>query len=169
MCWCRRHWIRPTSSRLSTWCHSTTAPVALPFPQFKAAFACLTRTDQLISTPLLTKAQTGLVLPQEAGLTGIAFHPDFNHVGTFGYGKFYTITTEASENNDGLPDANVDFPFHNGSNNEEHQDVVREWDLNAFGNVPGNAANNQFTGTQANSRELLRTSIDRGRFTIWSI
>ena len=89
-------------------------------------------------TSLLTKAQTGLVLPQEAGLTGIAFHPDFNHIGTFGYGKFYTITTEASENNGGLPDASVDFPFHNGTNNEEHQDVVREWDLSAFGNVPGN-------------------------------
>jgi hypothetical protein len=112
--------------------------------------------DQLNPTSLLTKAQTGLVLPQEAGLTGIAFHPDFNHVGTFGYGKFYTITTEASENNGGLPDTNVDFPFHNGSNNEEHQDVVREWDLSTFGNVPGNALNNQFTGIQANSREILR-------------
>jgi glucose/arabinose dehydrogenase len=106
---------------------------------------------------LLTKAQTELVLPQEAGLTGIAFHPDFNNVGTFGYGKFYTITTEASENNGGLGDADVDFPFHNGTNNEEHQDVLREWDLKTFGNVPGNAANNQFSGTLADSRELLRT------------
>jgi len=111
----------------------------------------------LLANSLLTKAQTGLVLPQEAGLTGIAFHPDFNHVGTFGYGKFYTITTEANENNGGLPDASVDFPFHNGTNNEEHQDVVREWDLAMFGNVPGNAANSQFTGlTNANSREILR-------------
>lgn len=117
----------------------------------------LDANGKLLSNSLLTKAQTGLVLPQEAGLTGIAFHPDFNHVGTFGYGKFYTITTEASENNGGLPDASVDFPFHNGTNNEEHQDVVREWDLNAFGNVPGNAANNQFTGlSNANSREILR-------------
>ena len=112
---------------------------------------------QLLSNSLLTKAQTGLVLPQEAGLTGIAFHPDFNHVGAFGYGKLYTITTEARENNGGLPDSSVDFPFHNGSDNEEHQDVIREWDLNAFGNVPGNAANNQFTGlSNANSREILR-------------
>jgi glucose/arabinose dehydrogenase len=98
-----------------------------------------------------------LVLPQEAGLTGIAFHPDFDHVGTFGYGKFYTITTEASENNGGLPDASVDFPFHNGTTNEEHQDVIREWDLSTFGNVPGNPANNQFTGlSNTNSREILR-------------
>jgi glucose/arabinose dehydrogenase len=111
----------------------------------------------LSATHLLTKAQSGLVLPQEAGLTGIAFHPDFNNVGTFGYGKFYTITTEASENNGGRPDASVDFPFHNGTNNEEHQDVLREWNLSAFGNVPGHAGNNKFTGVQANSRELLRT------------
>jgi glucose/arabinose dehydrogenase len=117
----------------------------------------LNANGQLISTLLLTKDQTQLVLPQEAGLTGIAFHPDFNHAGTFGYGKYYTITTEASENNGGLPDSIVDYPFHNGSNNEEHQDVVREWNLSTFGNVPGNAANNQFTGTQANSREILRT------------
>jgi glucose/arabinose dehydrogenase len=117
----------------------------------------LDANGRLLSTSLLTKAQTGLVLPQEAGLTGIVFHPDFNNVGTFGYGKFYTITTEASENNGGLPDASVDFPFHNGSNNEEHQDVIREWDLKTFGNVPGNAANNQFTGlTNASSREILR-------------
>ncbi len=117
----------------------------------------LDANGKLLSNSLLTKAQTGLVLPQEAGLTGIAFHPDFNHFGTFGYGKFYTITTEASENNGGLPDASVDFPFHNGTNNEEHQDVIREWDLSAFGNVPGNAANNQFTGlSNANSREILR-------------
>ena len=117
----------------------------------------LDANGRLLANSLLTKPQTGLVLPQEAGLTGIAFHPDFNHLGTFGYGKFYTITTEARENNGGLPDASVDFPFHNGVDNEEHQDVVREWDLSAFGNVPGNAANNQFTGlSNADSREILR-------------
>ena len=109
-------------------------------------------TDNLSPTHLLTKAQTELVLPQEAGLTGIAFHPDFNSVGNFGYGKFYTITTERRQSQGGLPDTSVDFPF--GS--EEHQDVVREWELNAFGGVPGNAANNAFSGTLANSRELLR-------------
>ena len=59
----------------------------------------LDASGRLLSNSLLTKAQTGLVLPQEAGLTGIAFHPDFNHVGTFGFGKFYTITTETSESN----------------------------------------------------------------------
>jgi hypothetical protein len=114
-------------------------------------------SGHLLPTSLLTKTQTGLVLPTEAGLTGIAFHPDFNHPSTFGYGKFYTITTESSENNGGLPDSAVDFSFHNGVDNEEHQDVVREWDLSAFGGVPGNASNNQFTGlSNATSREILR-------------
>ena len=83
---------------------------------------------KLLSTSLLTKAQTGLVLPQEAGLTGIAFHPDFNHVGTFGYGKFYTITTEASESAGGLGNSGVDYPFipTTATAVEEHQDVLRE-------------------------------------------
>lgn len=107
----------------------------------------------LSPTHLLTKAQTELVLPQESGLTGIAFHPDFNHTGTFGYGKFYTITTEKRDTQGGLPDSAVDYPFGSG---EEHQDVVREWDLATFGDVPGNSANNAFTGNLTNSRELLR-------------
>jgi Glucose / Sorbosone dehydrogenase len=107
---------------------------------------------QLDSTSLLTKAQTQLVLPQESGMTGIVFHPDFNHPGTFGYGKLYTISTEASLSKGGLDDASVDYPFAS----EEHQDVILEWDLATFGDVPGNSANNQFTGTYANARELLR-------------
>jgi Glucose / Sorbosone dehydrogenase len=111
----------------------------------------------LSSTHLLTKAQTELVLPQEAGLTGIAFHPDFNHTGTFGFGKFYTITTEKRDTAvGGVPDSAVDYPFGVG---EDHQDVIREWDLAAFGSVPGSAANNAFTGGLVNSRELLR--VDR--------
>jgi glucose/arabinose dehydrogenase len=87
-------------------------------------------------------------------MTGIAFHPDFNHAGTFGYGKLYTITTEPRASQGGVPAAQVDFPF----SNENYQDVIREWDVNAFGSVPGNAANNAFTGTLANSREILRVA-----------
>jgi glucose/arabinose dehydrogenase len=106
----------------------------------------------LLPTPLLTKAQSGLVPPQEAGMTGIAFHPDFNQQGAFGYGKLYTITTEPNTTNGGVANANVDFPFLN----ENYQDVIREWNLATFGNVPGNAANVAYTGTLANSREILR-------------
>lgn len=105
-------------------------------------------------TPLLTKAQSALVLPQEAGMTGIAFHPDFNKVGTFGFGKLYTITTEERARAGGVPLSQVDFPF----GEESHQDVIREWDLAAFGGVSGNTANGAFTGTTADSREILRVA-----------
>ncbi len=108
----------------------------------------------LAPTPLLTSVQSGLVPPQEAGMTGIAFHPDFNKPATFGYGKLYTITTEPRSSQGGLPDSQVDFPF--AATTENYQDVVREWNLAAFGNVPGNVANGAFTGTLANSREILR-------------
>jgi glucose/arabinose dehydrogenase len=110
----------------------------------------------VVSAPLLTRAQSGLVPPQEAGMTGIAFHPDFNKPGQFGYGKLYTITTEPrSDTVDGPQLNNVDFSFST-SIYENYQDVVREWNLATFGNIPGNAANNSFTGTLANSREILR-------------
>jgi hypothetical protein len=110
-------------------------------------------SSALLPTPLLTSAQSGLVPPQEAGMTGIAFHPDFNRPGAFGYGKLYTITTERPQDDGGLPNSKVDFPTPTV---EEHQDVVREWNLAAFGNVPGNSGNGAFTGTLANSREILR-------------
>lgn len=109
-------------------------------------------TGQLLETPLLTKEQSGLVIPQEAGMTGITLHPDFNNPEAFGYGKLYTITTEPSTANGGVVDSNVDFSFPS----ENYQDVVREWNLSTFGGVPGDTANNSFTGTLANSRELLR-------------
>jgi hypothetical protein len=112
----------------------------------------LDATRTMLPGALMTRAQSGLVPPQEAGMTGIAFHPDFNRVGTFGHGKLYTITTEPRSTNGGVPDVNVDFNYPN----ENYQDVVREWNLATFGNVPGNAANNAFNGTLANSREILR-------------
>ena len=34
--------------------------------------------------------------------------------------------------------------------------MIREWNLATFGNVPGNAASGAFTGTLANSREIMR-------------
>lgn len=112
----------------------------------------LDATRTMLPGALMTRAQSGLVPPQEAGMTGIAFHPDFNRVGTFGHGKLYTITTEPRSTNGGVPDVNVDFNYPN----ENYQDVVREWNLATFGNVPGNAANNAFNGTLANTREVMR-------------
>lgn len=105
----------------------------------------------LLASPLLTTPQTGSVIQQEAGMTGIALHPDFARPGTFGYGKLYTITTEPRQNSGGRPDAQVDFPSGTG---EAHQDVVREWDLSP---VVGNANVNSLPSmTLAQSREILR-------------
>jgi hypothetical protein len=86
-------------------------------------------------------------------MTGIAFHPDFNNAGTFGYGKLYTITSDRRSNlAGGVPLNQIDFSFAGHS----YQMVLREWNLATFGNVPGNAANNAYTGVTSDSRELLR-------------
>jgi hypothetical protein len=104
----------------------------------------------LLGSPLLTTGQTGSQIQQEAGMTGLTLHPDFASVGTFGYGKLYTITTENDEDAGGLQDADVDF----FANNESHQDVIREWDLSA---VVGNASANSLPAlTLGDSREMLR-------------
>jgi Glucose / Sorbosone dehydrogenase/PEP-CTERM motif len=112
----------------------------------------------LLPGPLMTNAQSAQFLeprtpPNEAGMTGIAFHPDFNNAGTFGHGKLYTITSDRrSTLAGGVPLDRIDYSFAGHS----YQMVLREWDLATFGNVPGNAASNTFTGTVNNSRELLR-------------
>jgi glucose/arabinose dehydrogenase len=104
----------------------------------------------LLSSPLLTTGQTGSQIQQEAGMTGIALHPDFASVGTFGYGKLYTLTTENDEDAGGLQDGNVDFIITNDS----HQDVIREWNLGA---LVGNPSINSLPAmTLTNSREILR-------------
>jgi hypothetical protein len=117
-------------------------------------------SGNLLSTPLMTKAQSAMVLeprtpPNEAGMTGIAFHPDFNNTGTFGHGKLYTVTSEMRSGfRTSVPLERVDYPFTDHS----YQMVLREWNLATHGNVPGNAANNVFTGATTDSRELLRVA-----------
>ena len=108
----------------------------------------------LLSAPLLTTTQVGLWLPQEAGMTGMAVHPDFASPGTFGYGKLYTIVTE--------PFGTGLFDYGEaGTSGARHQDVVREWDLSA---MVGNPSVNSLPGiTVANSREVLRVA-QRGPF-----
>lgn len=105
----------------------------------------------LLNDPLLNSTQTGLQLQQESGMTGIALHPDFARTGAFGFGKLYTITTENGVNNGGLGGSRVDFPF----DNEIHQDVIREWNINT---IVGNANVNMASAdiTTADSREILR-------------
>jgi hypothetical protein len=119
----------------------------------------------LLPTPLMTKAQSALFLeprtpPNEAGMTGIAFHPDFSNAGAFGYGKLYTVTSEARSGLRGAaPPEKIDFTDTTlASTDQSYQMVLREWNLATHGNVPGNPANNVFTGVTADSRELMRVA-----------
>jgi glucose/arabinose dehydrogenase len=105
----------------------------------------------LLPTPLLTAAQSNNTVPasQEAGATGVAFHPDFAVPGAFGYGKFYTITTEPA----GSGVADFTYADKTSTPVADHQDVVREWDLSTNGNTIGG---NVLLGTPADSRVILR-------------
>ncbi len=93
--------------------------------------------------PFLTKSQTNTTTASngEWGMSSIVFHPDFAVKGAAGYGKFYTITTEAGWANGG----NFDF----GANANSHQDVVKEWTLadhtaNVWGANPGDSSRTLF-------------------------
>ena len=75
--------------------------------------------------------------PNEAGLLGFAFHPQFGMAGTPGYGKFYTGFSASGRS--GV----ADYAEEAGNAQES---VVREWTV-------ANPAANAFAGT---SREVLR-------------
>jgi glucose/arabinose dehydrogenase len=75
--------------------------------------------------------------PNETGLAGVAFHPDFVETGQAGYGKFYTSYSTNSES--GIADYLDD-------NSENHESVIREWTMN-------DPTSNVFIGT---SREIFR-------------
>ncbi len=75
--------------------------------------------------------------PNETGLAGFAFHPQFAQVGRPGYGKFYTAFSASS-------DSGVANYLDDDSDN--HESVIREW-------TATNASANVFSGT---SREIFR-------------
>lgn len=77
------------------------------------------------------------VFPNEAGLLGFAFHPDFGQRGAPGYGKFYT---GYSATTDSGPAAYLE------GNALSHKSVIREW-------TASDPAANSFKGT---SREIFR-------------
>jgi len=108
----------------------------------------------LLPQPLLMTTQFGLWLPQEAGMTGAALHPDFANPGTFGHGKLYTIVTER------MGSGTHDYG-EVGTSGNRHQDVVREWDLGAM--VGNGSVNSLPAATVADSREILRVA-QRGPF-----
>jgi len=58
------------------------------------------------------------MFPNETGLVSVAFHPQFGHEGTSGFGKFYTAYSATSDS--GIADYLDDDA-------ESHESVIREW------------------------------------------
>lgn len=77
------------------------------------------------------------MFPNETGLAGFAFHPQFGQPGRPGYGKFYTAFSASSESGT----AN-----YLDDNAESHESVIREW-------TATDADASVFSGT---SREIFR-------------
>ena len=103
--------------------------------------------DGAIVTPFLNLASYIPLLQDsgERGFQSFAFHPDFAHPGTAGYGKFYTMASQS--------DTTVAATFTPGVANagHDHDEVLLEWtvaDPAASVFAPANAA--------APFREVLR-------------
>ena len=80
------------------------------------------------------------MFPNETGLLGVAFHPDFNRPGSPGHGKFYTAHTTA-------PDARAaSYLGSLGDEPNNHDSVIQEW-------TADDPAASVFSGM---SRELFR-------------
>ena len=77
------------------------------------------------------------MFPNEAGLVGVAFHPQFAAAGTSGYGKFYTAYSARSDS------GRADYLDDDAGS---HESVIREW-------TAADPGANVFSGT---SRELFR-------------
>lgn len=77
------------------------------------------------------------MFPNETGLAGFAFHPEYARVGRPGFGKFYTSYSANSASG---------VATYLDDNAENHESVIREWTVN-------NPASNVFVGT---SREVFR-------------
>lgn len=91
---------------------------------------------------LVTLGVCGPLTFDERGLLGVAFHPDFNKAGTFGFGKFYTYTSEPRNGPATIPSPEV------APGTADHQNVISEWQAVN----PANPAQ----GTAAGRRELMR-------------
>ena len=77
------------------------------------------------------------MFPNETGLVGVAFHPQFAAAGTPGFGKFYTAYSARSDS------GTADYLDDDAGS---HESVIREWTV-------GDPAANAFSGT---SREVFR-------------
>ncbi|MYD71815.1 MAG: PQQ-dependent sugar dehydrogenase [Acidobacteria bacterium] len=77
------------------------------------------------------------MFPNETGIVGVAFHPQFADAGTAGFGKFYTAYSATSDS------GHADYLDDDA---ESHESVIREW-------TTDDPAANVFSGT---SREVFR-------------
>lgn len=77
------------------------------------------------------------MFPNETGLAGVAFHPDYAREGAPGFGKFYTAISVSPDSGPGN---------YLDDNAENHKSVIREW-------TTENPNSNSFSGT---SREVFR-------------
>ena len=77
------------------------------------------------------------MFPNEMGLAGVAFHPEFTSIGKAGFGKFYTAYSATSDSGT----AN-----YLDDDSASHETVIREW-------TAYNPRATEFTGT---SREIFR-------------
>lgn len=77
------------------------------------------------------------MFPNETGLAGFAFHPDFAVTGQPGFGKFYTAFSASSDSG---------VANYLDSEADNHESVIREW-------TASDPAANRFAGT---SREVIR-------------
>jgi glucose/arabinose dehydrogenase len=77
------------------------------------------------------------MFPNETGLAGFAFHPQFSQASQPGYGKFYTSYSADSDSG---------VATYLDDNAQNHESVIREW-------TAINPAANVFSGT---SREIFR-------------
>jgi Glucose / Sorbosone dehydrogenase len=94
-----------------------------------------------------TTAQTAIE-PYAYGVTSLAFHPDFANTGQAGFGKFYTLVTEAPKSSP----AGYDFIPVIGSGNN-HAAVLAEYTV-----APG-AIGNDFLVTSGGSQNVTRREL----------
>ncbi len=100
-------------------------------------------TGNLLAQPFLdTTRDATEINPREFGMTSIALHPDFHSPSADGFGRFYTITTEAA----GSAPADFSGSIVQAAPSRRHQDVLTEWRMD-------DPAANVFSGTR---REILR-------------
>lgn len=108
------------------------------------------RNGAMLPAPFLdVAAARGLSVPSgdpsnsEFGILTFAFHPDFNHRGTPGYGKFYTLQAELPDRaNDGQTPV-----FRGPKDPPHHNNVLVEWSVDP---------NNPDRIYPRSSREILR-------------